>query len=426
MTVVFAIGALFFEILSVMLLFSYCYGRPFVLNKTTNIVIVIDVVLITLMYLLDWHFIITVFLYLMLILYCGVNYGWKWKEILINALLTSLIICIMQIVLIFAVDRLLLYLLDVEIIRFIENIAIFILIYCLKKEKLYEVSCYVQTKSTMIGFVTSISVFVVFFVMIMYKVYKKAELNEYLFIFLYMMFGYIVLAFWQHSRIKQVEMDTERQCYDKYSKTYEELIDVVRMRQHEFDNQLNSIISLHYTANTYKELVEAQQEYISAIKVENRYNKLLKEGNLFFIGFLYGKFQNLSKVGVKIDYRIKVGQLERCEIPVYKLIEVANDLITNAADALEQREEKDLYVEAIESDEEFVLEVRNVGEPLGLDYIERCFEKGYSSKGFGRGYGLYNVKTICNRYHIDILFENIDLENKNWICFKIRKKNCAD
>ena len=426
MTVVFTVGALLFEVLSFLFLFSYCYGKPFKLDGITGIIVVINILFITFINVLGWNAIASFIVFIILMIYCGLKYGWKWKELVVNFLLTLLIIGVTQICLILTVDKLVRHILDEVINRFIENGIMFVVILGLKNAKLHEVSKFLQTKGKIIGFITGISTFAVIFVMIMYKVYKKMELNEYLFLFLYMMFGYIVFAFWQRSRIKQVEMDTERQCYDKYSKTYEELIDVVRMRQHEFDNQLNTIISLHYTTNTYAELVEAQQEYISAITMENRYNKLLKEGNLFFIGFLYGKFQNLSKAGIQIDYRICVGQLERYEIPVYKLIEVANDLITNAADALEQYKEKKLYVEALENDEELVLEVRNVGKPLEPDYIERCFEKGYSSKGTGRGYGLYNVKTICNRYHIDILFENINLQNKNWICFKLIKRNCTE
>lgn len=426
MMTLFVTVALLFEFLSLLCCLSYCYGQVFRIDKITGAFIVIEVTFITIMYIFDLKFVISFLMYILFAIYCGIKYGWKWKEIIINYLLTLLVIGIMQIVLILIVGELSIPILDAEVITFIENLIVFLIIFSLRKIKLHEVSLFIHTNSRVISFIIGAGAAIVLLVLIIFKMYRKMELNEYLYIFLYMMFGFIVLALWQQYRIKKVEINTERQCYDKYSKTYEELIDVVRMRQHEFDNQLNSIISLHYTKETYTELVAAQQEYISAIKVENRYNKLLKDGNPFFIGFLYGKFQNLSKAGIKIDYRIKVGQLDRCEIPVYKLIEIANDLITNAADALEKQEEKKLYVEAVENNEEFIFEVRNVGEPLDLDYIERCFEKGYSSKGSGRGYGLYNVKTICNRYHIDILFENISLQNKNWICFKLIKKNCAE
>lgn len=420
------IVALLFEFLSILCCLSYCYGQEFRIDKITGAFIVIEVTFITIIYIFDLQFVISFIMYILFAIYCGIKYGWKWKEIFINYLLTLLIIGIVQMFLMITASFLSISSYNAETIRLIETIIMFIIIYCLKKAKLYEVSHFILSNAKIFSIITGIGVFAVLFSLVMYKVYRRMELNENLFIFLYIMIGFTILAFWQHSRIKQVEINAERQCYDKYSKTYEELIDVVRMRQHEFDNQLNSIISLHYTKNTYEELVEAQQEYISAIKIENRYNKLLKDGNPFFIGFIYGKFQNLSKSGIKIDYKIKVDQLDRCGIPVYKLIEVANDLITNAADALELFEDKELYVEAIETDEEIIFEVRNIGEPLQPDYIERCFEKGFSSKGSGRGYGLYNVKTICNRYHIDILFENMYFKNKNWICFKIRKKNCTD
>lgn len=248
------------------------------------------------------------------------------------------------------------------------------------------------------------------------------SIEGYLIIFLYALVICIILAIRQTFRIKRVEMDAEMKCYNTYIHAYEELIDIVRMRQHEFDNHLSSILSLQYTTDTFEELKNAQMVYIREIQSDNRYNKLLKEGNPFFIGFLYGKFQSLSKEGIDIEYKVRVGTLDGTRLPVYKLIEIANDLITNAAEALVQTEEKRLSVTALEDEEGFVLEVKNRGEILDPESISRCFEKGYSSKGDGRGYGLYNVRDICDRYHLELSFSNQELAGKNWICFQINAK----
>lgn len=248
------------------------------------------------------------------------------------------------------------------------------------------------------------------------------SIEGYLIIFLYILVICIILLIRQDFRIKRVEMDAEVKCYNTYIHAYEDLIDIVRMRQHEFDNHLNSIVSLQYTTDNYEELKNAQMIYIHELQSDNRYNKLLKEGNPFFIGFLYGKFQGLSKEGIDIDYKVRVGDLDGYRLPVYKLIEIANDLITNAAEAVAQTEEKMLSVTALEDEEGLVLEVKNRGGVLDPEYISKCFEKGFSSKGDGRGYGLHNVRDICDRYHLDLAFYNQEQKGKNWICFKITAK----
>ena len=51
--------------------------------------------------------------------------------------------------------------------------------------------------------------------------------------------------------------------------------------------------------------------------------------------------------------------------------------------------------------------------------VSRFFEKGYSEKGNGRGYGLYNVKGICKRYGMHIECAERNLEGANFLVFRI-------
>ena len=47
------------------------------------------------------------------------------------------------------------------------------------------------------------------------------------------------------------------------------------------------------------------------------------------------------------------------------------------------------------------------------------FDKGVSSKGEGRGIGLYNVKQLAKKYKIDFMVENKIYEDENYICFSV-------
>lgn len=411
-----------FEILSILLCLPLLYGKKFRLDKLSVGLILFDITFCTILEVYHLNNSLTVIMYPMIAIYCGFQYGWKWKPILVNNILYIFIVGILQVLYLMIYYFLLGNCLNENVIFDIASGTMFFTFYFFRKKKWHVVSEAIQNWNPFMnmGFIVLFSFIVL--AIILYKVYNRMNIEEYLIIFLYALVICIILAIWQGFRIKRVEMDAELKCYNTYIHAYEELIDIVRMRQHEFDNHLNSIVSLQYTTDNYEELKSAQMLYIHEIQSDHRYNKLLKEGNPFFIGFLYGKFQSLSKEGIDIDYKVRVKALDGYRLPVYKLIEIANDLITNAAEALAQTEEKRLSVTALEDEEGFVLEVKNRGEVLDPEYISKCFEKGFSSKGDGRGYGLCNVRDICDRYHLELAFYNQDFKGKNWVCFRITSK----
>lgn len=226
---------------------------------------------------------------------------------------------------------------------------------------------------------------------------------------------------WEKYRIKANEKELELRTSELYADAYQTLIDTIRARQHEYDNHIHTIINQRYICNTYEDLVEAQKEYIDSINAENKHVKLLRSGNKTFIAFLYGKILSLEEKGIESEYKIEIDQLE-AEMPVYKMIEIVNNLLVNAQEAIElsSQTEKKIKFVAYETKEVIDFEVWNCGEPINSDNISKCFKKGVTSKGKNRGLGLYNVKQICDRYHADIAFENRMLENKNWITFIIK------
>ncbi len=425
MTMALCVLQFLFEILSVLLCLSLLYGKKFCLDKLSIALILIDVSFYSVLAAYRLNASLTVIMYLVIAAFCGVKYGWRWKPILVNNILYVFTVGILQMVYIIVYYLILGKYLGEDIKLFMVSVSIFLTLYFLRKLKWHVISDAIQEWNPAMNMMLSILFSLIILVILLYKIYNRMSVNEYMIIFLYTLVICIILFIWHGYRIKRVEMDAEMKCYDTYIHAYEELIDIVRMRQHEFDNHLNSIVSLQYTTDSYEELKDAQRRYIKEIKTDNRYNRLLKDGNPFFIGFLYGKFQSLSKEGIEVDYKVKVGDMDGYKMPVYKLIEVANDLITNAAEALAQKEEKRLCVNALEDGEGLVLEVMNQSEVLDLEYISKCFEKGYSSKGTGRGYGLYNVRDICDRYHLSLSFCNKDWKEKNWVSFEITAKKLS-
>ncbi|MDO4302408.1 MAG: GHKL domain-containing protein, partial [Bacillota bacterium] len=206
-----------------------------------------------------------------------------------------------------------------------------------------------------------------------------------------------------------------------YSDSFRGLIDHIRLRQHEFDNHINTIYSQHYIHKNYEDLITAQKSYCDVIMKENRFNKLLSGGNPIIIGFLYGKFVEIEKLGVEVSYKV-VGVEDELDVPVHKIVEILGDLINNGVEALlADKERNKLYVSVIGANGLYI-EVRNESAHISYEEFDNFFAKDYSQKGENRGLGLYNVKQICDEYHMEISCDNKEVDGLNWLYFAIRKE----
>ena len=226
-------------------------------------------------------------------------------------------------------------------------------------------------------------------------------------------------------KIKSKEIETELKMHKLYADSFDNLIDNIRSKQHEFDNHINTIYSQHYIYDTYDELVDAQKNYCEMVVIDNRFNKLLNTGNPVIIGFLYGKFVEIDKLGVDISYRISIEELE-IGVPVYKIVEILGNLIGNAVEALvSTKKYNKLYVLMEEKEGNFKIEVRNESDYINYKDINLFFIKGYSKKDKNRGLGLFHVKSICEEYSLNLACINKEICNVNWISFIISNKKEA-
>ena len=77
---------------------------------------------------------------------------------------------------------------------------------------------------------------------------------------------------------------------------------------------------------------------------------------------------------------------------IHDLIRIAGNLIENAFDALDGVKGKRIFFSIGVIDGEMVLEVRDNGKGIPEGITEAIFQKGYSTKGVDRGYGLFLTK----------------------------------
>lgn len=423
--------SLLLEVLSVIICLHYLYGEKFKLDILTVSLISIDIIIMMTIKYYGLSKMYTVIIYPIIVIYCGLKFGFDWRKIIVNNILYMVILGGIQIVIaicyggISNVLSLEVMTLKNKQLLFVNGGVLFIVLIVISKLNIYKLATYLLDKERVLVISLILAILLAMNCYINYKVADGFNGYQNLILFMSISFFFILAGQIGKYKIKSKEIETELKMQKLYADSFHNMIEDIRMRQHEFDNHISTIYSLHYTCDSYEKLVEAQNEYSHAIVRENRYNKLLKAGNPLIIGFLYGKFLELEKIGIEITYQISIEELN-IAVPVFKMVEILGNLIKNAVEAMETLQRKILYVEVVEVDGEFQIVVRNKSKFIDYCEIDAFFRKGYSKKGIHRGLGLYNVKTICNEYSLNIYCENKILNDENWLCFTITNKKEAN
>lgn len=97
-------------------------------------------------------------------------------------------------------------------------------------------------------------------------------------------------------------------------------------------------------------------------------------------------------ISVEVEEPIDVFQIE-----VLDFITILSILCDNAIEASQKAKNAKLSVALIKSERALVVVVENTTDAEKVD-VTHLFERGVSTKGEGRGLGLYNVQQILDRY----------------------------
>lgn len=411
----------FFEIAVIVMSLFWLYGKKIRISIPVLSIVVIYMLFFVTMVAYEWNHIWSMLIYLAIFVFCFLEFKSGLKDVIVYNILMVLLIGVSQLFFATILALLPCKILEQELYSLLVNFLSFIIIYILYKK------IYIHDVLNNIRFENPLAKILLLIITgggIGYFINAKMNYiisgTEYLMYFLLTIVIIFLTGAWERYRIKAQEKEIELRTHELYADTYKKLVDTIRVRQHEYDNHIHTIINQRYTYDTYQDLVNAQREYIDVIQEENKHIKLLRSGNKTFIAFLYGKILLLEEAGIQCEYKIQIEQLA-AEMPVYKMIEILNNLLVNAQDAVlaSIQDERIIKLSAYENDDTICFEVWNHGDPISSDFISKCFKKGVSSKGKDRGLGLYNIKQICEKYSADILFENRMFENRNWVIFMI-------
>ncbi|MHA4200946.1 ATP-binding protein [Bacillus cereus] len=180
----------------------------------------------------------------------------------------------------------------------------------------------------------------------------------------------------------------------------------LRAQTHEFTNKL-FVLSGLLQLGQYKEAIEFIQQESNIHQSQN---------HILFHQIHDAKVQAilLGKIGTasekKIDFHIE-GDSALHPLPdhikVSHLITILGNIIDNAFDAVSEREEKSVSFFVTDIGHDIVFEVIDSGIGIPTEKITTIFQKGFSTKGNNRGYGLANVKEM-----VDVLEGIIEIQNE--------------
>jgi two-component system sensor histidine kinase AgrC len=178
-----------------------------------------------------------------------------------------------------------------------------------------------------------------------------------------------------------------------YNNVLQNSIENQREIAHEHGNQL-AVLS-GYIASAE---LEKAKIYLSRIlgncNSENEFLSHIQESGLKAL--LVFKIAMIERKN--IDFELVVDEdIHNTIIPSEDLCQIMGIFLDNAIDAAVQSEEPYITMTIIKGDKELDIIIMNSIKDEHID-IEKIYQKGYSSKGEGRGFGLHIVDEIIKKY----------------------------
>lgn len=416
------------ELFALLYCMSELFGKKLKINIYVVVLSIIAMFLLSLINFYNCPKYLILILYICIFIYSLSYFGDGIKRALINCFLTAVIIAAIQLIVFIPV-----YFIYYEkyeegnINELLVNIVCFILIvlcsHIIKFKKISDF--FIKRNRLVIGISVIILVGIVMNALKMKYVGDIAVVSYVQLMFILFIFAFIIYE-WQKSKTDVEKKKTQLEINNLYYDAYDQLIMLVRERQHDMKNHINTILSMIYTTEAHDELVAKQTEYCKHVMdISDKTKLVLSISNPLIAGFLYSKIQEAERKGIKFDYHVDIPKT-MVVMPEYELVEMAGILIDNSIEALCYGKDADVktgiskvYISMKESEENLELTVANTSDYFEDDMTEYFFEAGYSSKGKGRGIGLYKLKRMVSEKTGNIIVSNEKYDNINFLQFSV-------
>lgn len=203
--------------------------------------------------------------------------------------------------------------------------------------------------------------------------------------------------------IKQLELSARNNMRINLLKIHlqqvESLLGTLQAQKHEYSRHIQAIQSL-----VYLNRIQEAKQYIEAItegywQIDNT----VYSGDPVINGLLNSKRSAAESQGIEFAVAVKCD-MDRIPIPSWDMCSIMGNLLDNAVEAaIEDPKQPRVAVEFKYEFGQYVIYIHNNGRGISAREKELVFEPGYTSKNSaGRGYGLYLVKKLLDRYGAEI------------------------
>jgi two-component system, CitB family, sensor histidine kinase DctS len=174
-------------------------------------------------------------------------------------------------------------------------------------------------------------------------------------------------------------------------------VEALRVQSHEYKNKLHTISGLLQLDDKQKAMeyvfqITQQQEELSRFV-----NKRIHSDSI--TGLLLGKISRGKELGihVKLDEMSWMETLPET-LDTHDMVVVLGNLLENSFEALQKQEgNKEVYLSIEQDNEVCSLLIEDNGCGMNASMKERMLERGYSTKGEGRGIGMYLVGNVLKK-----------------------------
>lgn len=171
------------------------------------------------------------------------------------------------------------------------------------------------------------------------------------------------------------------------------LVDSMRANNHDFTNKLHVILGLIQIGEYEK--ASNYIENISIIQRETVSRVMNSIENPSFAALIIGKIARASECNVKFVLQDGICFREKdISVPSEALVTISGNLIDNALDAMNSVSRNELTFGVFTKPGELLITVKDTGCGIPDENISRIFQNGFSTKGKGRGVGLFHTKQL--------------------------------
>lgn len=195
--------------------------------------------------------------------------------------------------------------------------------------------------------------------------------------------------------VGEVEREAKAQTELAHFKNLEELMNVMRSQRHNFNHLCQTLYGL-MEVGAWEEARQMLEQELEEVAVTSQ---LVRTGHPAVSALLQKKMGIAQTQGISTEVEVR-ADLAQLPLRATEVAGVLGNLLDNAIEASLTMPlgERAVRVELGQKGASYVLRVANRYHRLDAEVMARMFDSDFSTKGAGRGIGLYNVRSIVTKY----------------------------